>query len=250
MLDTACRPQPRIEYDLATYKKWFFALPLMKALLPPPYVEVAPVSSLYVSGEIQIRARLQHTESHAGEQWMWTREIDLMISTLLWDGRYNDDCFVLSCDKTQLIESAFFMYCSYQKAQNMFNAASKKGDVDMAKVHEAIEKRYLLPVHVLAERYEMLRNGLLSKIVNQNPGMLTRRVLVFPTNEKLNHWNATFVFNPSYIDYVADDDMPDDSALRPCFFRYCSIKTRWSTQRQNSSRNCLVLKPLLQCQQT
>ena len=49
------KPKPRrYVHDMATMKKWFSSLPLIKGLLPPPYSEVAPPSSLTVKGELYI----------------------------------------------------------------------------------------------------------------------------------------------------------------------------------------------------
>jgi hypothetical protein len=204
----------RLEHDLPTLKKWFIALPLIKALLPAPYIEVAPYSNYRYGGEMKIGARLQHTQLK-GEVWMATGEIDLMVNILLWDGRYNDIALIFSCGEMQSIENTFFIYRCYTKAQQMFNDAEKDSNADMEEVHKDIVKLYQFPVHELARRYVLLRDNILRKLVAPNAGILSRRVLVFPTNEKREHWSATFVFNPSFID--------DDKALRACFFRYCSI---------------------------
>jgi hypothetical protein len=211
----------RLVFPEATVKKWICGLPLIKALLPPPYDFGVPVSALQVKGEMMLAYRLMHTEQK-GKKWLATGEIDLMIATLLWDGRYNDVSFVFTCTNLQTIESAFEHYRNYTNAKSLFDEANKK-DLDLNKVQAAIVEKYGSPVHELGATYQKEREHILKKLVTPNAGILSRRVLVFPFNECDGHWAVTFVFNPSYINSSGSSDTKSDSNLmRPCFFRYCS----------------------------
>jgi hypothetical protein len=57
-------------------------------------------------------------------------------------------------------------------------------------------------------------NRVVKEVLLFYPGLLQKRLIVFPTNLRNNHWGATFVFNAG--DIVAATD--DVSCLRTSFF--------------------------------
>ena len=62
----------------------------------------------------------------------------------------------------------------------------------------------------------------MNHIIEKNPGLLSKKVLVFNQNEDADHLRVTFVFSPGFIrDNVKDTGDPSNSPI-PCFFRYCS----------------------------
>ena len=69
-------------------------------------------------------------------------------------------------------------------------------------------------------------SNLLVKVVSRNPGLLERKLIVFPFCEGDLHGSATFVFNAdSIFDRVEQRNTSSNkgATLRPCFFRYCSL---------------------------
>ncbi|KAI2505944.1 hypothetical protein MHU86_8444 [Fragilaria crotonensis] len=75
--------------------------------------------------------------------------------------------------------------------------------------------------------YNNHMSNLLVKVVSRNPGLLQRRIIVFPFREGRDHWSATFVFNADSIfesKEQSDSSSNTGTVLRPCFFRYCSLR--------------------------
>jgi hypothetical protein len=73
-------------------------------------------------------------------------------------------------------------------------------------------------------------NRVVKEVLLFYPGLLQKRLIVFLTNLRNNHWGATFVFNAG--DIVAATD--DVSCLRTSFFRYCSLHPSGTTKIPNS----------------
>ena len=102
----------RLQHSDSTMRQLFVGLPLMKALLPPPYASVPPLTTMFVKGEVLIERRHLHTEAH-GVKWMSSGELDLMAVILLCNGQYQDLCFVMPCCYCDSIAIAFakFIEC-------------------------------------------------------------------------------------------------------------------------------------------
>lgn len=209
----------RLEHSKKNMMKLFNGFPLLKSLLPPPYDFTLSSAPQFIQGDMLISNRLLHTQS-VGTKWMATAEIDLMISTILWDGRYSHSCFVFPSAHSFSIESAFQLYTSTMAAQKLHDEEIEKG-VSPKVVAEDITKKYGFPLFELRHRYCNIRDWLLKSVIYPNSGLLCRRLLIFPTNLGNQHWMVTFVFNPSFIDEQDKETNPRNS-LRPCFFRYCS----------------------------
>jgi hypothetical protein len=77
-------------------------------------------------------------------------------------------------------------------------------------------------------KYNNHMSNLLVKVVSRNPGLLERRIIVFPFCEGGGfHWSATFVFNADSIFESKEQSNSlsnTGTVLRPCFFRYCSLR--------------------------
>ena len=69
----------------------------------------------------------------------------------------------------------------------------------------------------------MQQDIVVNNIIEKNPGLLSKKVLVFPQNKDGEHWSVTFVFNPSFIRDDVETVVETDISSKPCFFRYCSI---------------------------
>ena len=205
------------QFPDSSMRQLFFALLILKDLLPGPYSNVPKgVTKTAVKGEMYIERRLKHTNDN-GTSWMASGEVDLMFAILCFDRRYQDLCFIMpSCDCTT-IALTFKAYQQYQRALKIAALAP-----DPSKINDAIKERFGTTLEGLAEYFRNMRNHLVERVIDPNAGMLERRLIVFPCNENSNHWSATFVFNASFINVSADaPEVPN--GLRPCFFRYCSM---------------------------
>ncbi|KAI2490595.1 hypothetical protein MHU86_23969 [Fragilaria crotonensis] len=220
----------RLHYSDSTLRQLFVGLPFVKALLPPPYASVPPLTTMFVKGEVRIERRLLHTEAH-GVKWMQSGELDLMMAILLCDGRYQDLCFVMPCCYCDSIAIAFAKFVEYQRALKMVKLG-KEQDLDPVKLAQAILDRFKAPVTQLASDYCKLRNHLVQHVIHPNPGILDRRMIVFPCNENESHWSATFVFNAAYN--TSEAEKRNNDGLRACFFRYCSMDTNGRRNVPNS----------------
>ena len=133
-----------------------------------------------MKGEITFDGRVEHTIKQ-GSQWLATGEIDLLMSTIVWDGRYDDYCFMLSCSDMVYLEMGFKAYGDYAMAKQAYDdCMEKEGDLEafMDTIFATHKKQY----YELADNYIRLRNVFMKKIL-KNAGLLSRRVIIFPINE-------------------------------------------------------------------
>ncbi|KAI2496798.1 hypothetical protein MHU86_17732 [Fragilaria crotonensis] len=68
--------------------------------------------------------------------------------------------------------------------------------------------------------YNKLIQLLLKNVIEPNPTMLEKKLLVFPKCSG-RHWYCVFVFNAGSIVHMKEEERAS-SMLQPCFFRYCS----------------------------
>jgi hypothetical protein len=54
-------------------------------------------------------------------------------------------------------------------------------------------------------RYNNQMNHVVKNVLFFHPGLLQKRIIVFPTNHRNNHWGATFAFNAGDITAAIDD---------------------------------------------
>ena len=74
----------------------FKQLPILQTIFPIAYMQ-SPIlaTSLDAKGDMTIKSRLEHSEKK-GTKWFKSSEMDLMLSLLLADGRYQGKSFVVS----------------------------------------------------------------------------------------------------------------------------------------------------------
>ena len=78
-----------------------------------------------------------------------------------------------------------------------------------------VREKYGFSKEELYLKYEHQMNHVVKNVLLFYPGLLKKRLIVFPTNLRNNHWGATFVFNAGDIVEAATDNV---SCLRTCFF--------------------------------
>ena len=141
-----------------------------------------------------------------GTKWIGTGELDLLLSTIFWDGRYNQLCFVVLSSYQQLIKAACKANFDYQNVWAM-HIDEKKNGIKIVEYTTRLLKG--LVIHCLTLDPNISKPGI----------MFLQRLILFPINEGNAHWSATFVFNASFIneDVHGDHDL-NKNALRPCFF--------------------------------
>jgi hypothetical protein len=140
---------------------------------------------------------------------MASGELDLLLSTIMIDGRYQNFSFILPCWNSRDIKLGFQAYVKYQDA--LQNSRDHKDDMTMGELDDVIRKKHNGTLFELCSKYRDIRNHLLKTVVHVNPGIISRCVIIIPCNDRDDHWSATFVFNASYI------GEEEDSVLRPCF---------------------------------
>ena len=177
-----------------------------------------PADTLKLKGEMTLARRKQHTEAN-GTKWFSTGEVDLMLSILFCDGRYEDAAFVLPVHASNTIKSGF---AAHARLKALLQLEKDNAEMDQTELSELILKFLKADSSKVIKDQQVQQDYVLNHIVDRNPGLLSKKVLVFPHNEDEEHWNVTFVFNPECIRENVDDNENSNSPLRPSFFRYCS----------------------------
>jgi hypothetical protein len=83
-------------------------------------------------------------------------------------------------------------------------------------VTDALDKNSMVVCDLVKENFEGSKDDLYSRYDNQmnhvvknvlffHPGLLQKRIIVFPSNCRNNHWGATFVFHAGDITAAIDD---------------------------------------------
>ncbi len=80
-------------YDQKNADSLFTSLPLLRQLLPLPFEQLLPAGALKLKGEMTLQQREEHAKSE-GTKWLSTGELDLMLSILLCDERYEDAAYI------------------------------------------------------------------------------------------------------------------------------------------------------------
>jgi hypothetical protein len=84
----------QLVYEKKDVKNLFVSLPLMQKLFPGPLDPLLPADSAKLKGEMTLACRKQHSKDK-GTKRLSTGEVNLMLSILLCDGRYEDAAFIL-----------------------------------------------------------------------------------------------------------------------------------------------------------
>jgi hypothetical protein len=114
------------------------------------------------------------------------------------------------------LDDAAEWYVKYHTALKHHDEA-KENKIDRAVSDKEILAIYGFSVNDLLDRCDKSMHQINRAVLYRNPGLLNRRVLIFPKNEGSSHWTCVFVFNPSFID-EQDDEENANAWLRPCFF--------------------------------
>jgi hypothetical protein len=161
---------------------------------------------------------------------MSSSEMDLMVATLMLDGRYEDSVFEVPFSMCEGISIAFGSYVAYKKLLRQaatLQAVLDDGIRSSEEVDKVVREKLGHEVANALSKYNNHMSNLLVKVVSRNPGLLERRIIVFPFCEGGFHWSATFVFNADSIfesKEQSDSSSITGTVLRPCFFRYCSLR--------------------------
>jgi hypothetical protein len=83
----------------------------------------------------------------------------------------------------------------------------------------------------LYSRYNNQMIHVVKNVLFFHPGLLQKRIIVFLTNLRNNHWGATFVFNAGDITAAIDD--ASSGSCSTCFFCYCSLHPCGTTRIPN-----------------
>jgi hypothetical protein len=184
-----------------------------------------PASSLPIKGEISLINRIEHSKSK-GTKWMASGEMDLMLSILSSDGRYEDLAYILPYTDSATVRTCYAKHRSYQDLVNLMN---ENQHITPDELDELIVGRFKASKQSIQAEYLEHTKHLLKRVIVPNLGMMEKKILVFPSNLTDAHWTVTFVFNASYIQHDIEADV-DSGWLQPCFFRYCSLVTDGSRQ--------------------
>jgi hypothetical protein len=170
----------------ADLEEAFAGLDYLNNLLQPPFSDLVLPDQLQGSGEIGSEARLDHDTSVA----------------------------ILSLTDMQLIQGCFGRLQHHLSAKKYEKDLMVANGAEHAECLDLVNKRYGSSKEELYQKYDDQMNRVVKEVLLFYPGLLQKRLIVFPTNLRNNHWGATFVFNAG--DIVAATD--DVSCLRTSFF--------------------------------
>jgi hypothetical protein len=248
----------------ADLEEAYAGLEFLNNLLPPPLGLLLSPNEMRGSGEIVSHERLHHSKS-GGRTWMSTGELQMMTSLLMKDGRYEASATILSFPDMQLIQACFELLQRHLSAKKYEKDLIDAKEAELQKAAEAhfidVEKRDINDKEVakslyvtdglrkysavgsalvrekfggskedLYAIYDNQMNHVVKNVLLFYPGLLQKRLIVFPTNLRKNHWGATFVFNAGDIEAAVEDA---SGSGRTCFFRYCSFNPCGMTQIPN-----------------
>jgi hypothetical protein len=183
----------------------YAGLDLLNNLLPLPMGVILGPNKMHTSGELLSTERVLHS-SRLGTHWMSNSELSMMTALLMKDGRYDASVAILTISDMLRIRDCIKALQTYMNSKTM---AKQLG----------LEEKNATTIKCQFATYEGQMNSIVKNLLFFNPGLLQKKILVFPCNIKNSHWGATFVFNPGDIEAAFDDA----SSCRTCFFRYCSL---------------------------
>ena len=179
----------RMELFKETHVGFFKQSPILQTIFPIAYMQ-SPISatSLDAKSDMTIKSRLEHSENDC-TKWFKSSEIDLMLSLLLSDGRYEGKCFVVSSFLAQKISIAFAAFAKYKQLlqkqklnKSKIEDSGLKTEIDLAKTAYADHEEHLIRT-----------------VIRRNLGILRRKIIVFPFCKASIHWTVTFVMNASQV---------------------------------------------------
>jgi glucan phosphorylase len=106
-------------------------------------------------------------------------EVDLLLATMLFDGRYQDACWIMRTTYSWYLDDAAEWYVKYHKALKHHDEA-KENKIDQAVSDKEILALYGFSVNELLDKYNTSMNQINRGVLHRNPGLLNRLVLIFP----------------------------------------------------------------------
>ncbi|KAI2509656.1 hypothetical protein MHU86_4776 [Fragilaria crotonensis] len=170
----------------ADLEEAFTGLDYLNNLLPPPFGDLVLPDQLRGFGEMGSQERLDHSKS-GGKTWMATRELQMMTSLLMRDGRYHTSVAILSFDDMQVIQGCFARLQRHLSAKKYENDLMVANGADHAECL-ALVKRYGSSKEELYQKYDDQMNRVVKEVLLFYPGLLQKRLIVFPTNLSNDHW--------------------------------------------------------------
>lgn len=121
-------------------------------------------------------------------------------------------------DFEAVLDESHEQWNEYVEVRDAGNAYDKETDCLCA------SKRQTLEFDALQEESAAKMTYIIQKVLMPNPSMLEKKLLVMPRCDG-KHWSAILIFNASFIELAQVRECNTKAGcLRPCFFRYCSIR--------------------------
>jgi hypothetical protein len=152
------------------------------------------LSEQFFGGYVDMDSRIAESKAN-GTKWMSHGHISAALALFMSDGRYKDHVAIIPPNHMASIKAAKALY-------NQMDFAEKDSEE-----YKELQKKYQNVIGMLME-----------KVITVQPNLFDKKMIVFIINRDEVHWEAVYVFNPSYIQ---SDVSTDPNALRCCFFRYC-----------------------------
>ncbi|KAI2499609.1 hypothetical protein MHU86_14904 [Fragilaria crotonensis] len=165
----------RFVYDRKDADNLFMSLPLLRKLLPGPLDPLLPANSLFLKGEMTLVRRKQHSESE-GTQWFSSGEINLMLSILTCDGRYEDATFILSVYFGSVLKKGFAAHASYKA---LLQLEKDNASMDEKELEALVQKILGTGSKQIKRTQQVQQDFVVHEIIERNPGLLSKQVLVF-----------------------------------------------------------------------
>jgi hypothetical protein len=126
-----------------------------------------PADTLKLKGEMTLARRKQHTEAN-GTKWFSTREIDLMLSILSCDGRYEDVAFMLPVHASNTIKSGF---AAHARLKALLQLEKDNAEMDQTELSELIFKFLKADSSKVIKDQQVQQDYVLNHIINRNPSL-------------------------------------------------------------------------------
>jgi hypothetical protein len=177
----------------------FLRLHCLNNLIPSgEYRGLLPAASLRLNGSMSASRRLLHSRKKQ-DCWFQTDEIELMLSLILRDGRYDDYVATIPPIYAPVITQASSAHLTYTNLCR-FLADARKNQMSNREIDSIVRKQFngKTAQQISAEYSEPL-NFIIKNVIVKNPGMLFKHLIVFPWCMDEQHWVVTFIFNPNSI---------------------------------------------------
>ena len=144
----------------------------------------------------------------------------MILSLLACAGRYKDAALILPVSFRNILKDGV---CAHARYKALLKLGKDDALTDKKKLEDLIVEMLGANSKEIQKLEEQQQNYyILNRIIDQNPGLLLKKVLVFPHNEGRMHWRVTFAFNAGFVCEVLDNSDNSIPSLQPCHFWYCS----------------------------